>query len=167
MRTRTDYLECIFDHDNLQVKLDEAIATLEKKEFDIIACRGVSGLLFASILAYKMHKGLVVIRKPEHSSHSYLKVEGIVPSRGDKWLIVDDFMSSGRTVAEIISRLGRHNTPGLIGAYMYKHKGFRTRGYVLSTCSMLVDYSKEDKYACSDVCSNELQQGGREPSPYV
>ena len=122
----SDYLHCCFDRPELDAKLRAAQETLYSMSFDIIACRGVSGLLFSSLLAYKMRKGLAVVRKREHTSHSCCKVEGHLPTQGEKWIIVDDFISSGSTVAEIITKLGKGAISGFQGAYLYKLHDYRT-----------------------------------------
>lgn len=74
-----------------------------KLEFDTIAVRGMSGALIGPILAYVLNKHLIVIRKDGENTHSSYKVEGNVNAR--KVLIVDDFVSTGETVQEIIDKI--------------------------------------------------------------
>jgi hypoxanthine phosphoribosyltransferase len=68
--------------------------------FDAIAYRGASGAITASIIAYKLKKPLILVRKPEdNKGHSPYSVEG--PKVVKRYLIVDDFMSSGSTYEAI------------------------------------------------------------------
>jgi adenine/guanine phosphoribosyltransferase-like PRPP-binding protein len=77
--------------------------------FKAIAFRGVSGALFGPCLAAEMKRGLIVVRKSlgdEESTHSGHKVEGMIC---DKYIIVDDFISSGNTVSVIENKIKEFN----------------------------------------------------------
>lgn len=69
-------------------------------KFDAIAARGLSGFLFAPIVAMTLNKTLLVVRKGE-SCHSGRTVEGDVGARS--YIIIDDFISSGNTVAATVN----------------------------------------------------------------
>lgn len=69
-------------------------------KFDSFVGRGVSGITVASMLAYRMNKNLVVVRKDKHNSHSNLMVEGIIHDR-HTFIIVDDFIETGSTIDTI------------------------------------------------------------------
>jgi adenine/guanine phosphoribosyltransferase-like PRPP-binding protein len=69
-------------------------------EFDTIACRGVSGLLIAPIVAMRLNKSLLVVRKGE-DTHSPYHVEGNYGAK--RYLILDDFIDNGGTVRDIIN----------------------------------------------------------------
>lgn len=73
---------------------------LEDYEFDTIAFRGMSGALIAPILALNLQKELILVRKPADDSHSWFKVEGNKDAQ--RYVIVDDFESSGKTKRTII-----------------------------------------------------------------
>jgi hypothetical protein len=137
----SDYLHCCFDRTELDAKLAGAEEVLHRIPFEIIACRGVSGLLFASLLSYRMRKGLVIVRKEDHSTHSCCRVEGHLPINGEKWVIVDDFISSGATIGEIIAKLGKYALPGLLGAYLYKLHDYRpvSRLYRVDRIAHVID----------------------------
>ena len=79
-----------------------------KNEFDSIACSGVSGITFGSVLAYRLNKPLVVVRKQKESSHASYSVEN--GFNGMRYLIVDDFVCSGHTIAYIYYRI-KHEYP--------------------------------------------------------
>ena len=121
MRISVSYNSSNFDRDKLEFKLGVIEdLLLEAEDFKVIAVRGVSGLLFGSILAYRMNKGLVVVRKPGESTHSGMVVEGCFPDVGEGWVIVDDLVATGGTVAEIIYRMGPSNLSGLRGVALYR-----------------------------------------------
>jgi hypothetical protein len=88
------------------VKLRKSIAVsvkfLKTKDFDAIAFRGLSGGLFAPILAFKMKKTLLAVRKGE-GSHSDQMVEGDFAAK--RYIIVDDFIAGGSTVYNIMKEI--------------------------------------------------------------
>lgn len=87
-------------------KIVNALVTMlrEKEvEFDTIVFRGMSGSLIAPIIAYLMHKSLLVVRKDSENNHSGYSLEGNHPSR---FIIIDDFISSGHTIKTILSDVG-------------------------------------------------------------
>lgn len=68
--------------------------------FDTIVCRGVSGLVVAPIVSHLLNKNLTVIRKARENSHSSSIYEGY--RKIARYVIIDDFVSTGDTVNEII-----------------------------------------------------------------
>lgn len=87
-------------------------------EFDSFAARGVSGLVFGAKIAHVMRKNLVVVRKPNESSHAESMVEGLRPSR---YIFVDDFISTGRTKETVVYEIAvRNPSAKLVGSYLYK-----------------------------------------------
>jgi orotate phosphoribosyltransferase-like protein len=92
--------------DKLRAILPKARAILRKYQFDSIAFRGISGALTAPILAYMLRKNVLVIRKsPEEEgySHSGHEVEGDMHAQ--RYVIVDDFVSTGKTITEIFKKM--------------------------------------------------------------
>lgn len=65
-----------------------------KNDFDTIAFCGVSGTMIGPLLSIMMEKKMLAIRKD--SSHSMYKVEGDYSAT--RYIIVDDFVASGKTV---------------------------------------------------------------------
>jgi len=87
-------------------RIKGALAVIKFREkhhgdtFDAIAYRGASGAITASIIAYELKKPLILVRKPEDTKgHSPYMVEG--PTRVKRYLIIDDFMSTGKTYEAI------------------------------------------------------------------
>lgn len=91
------------------------------KDCDTIAVRGVSGITIGSVVAYLRKKGLAVVRKDLANNHSGNRVES--PDDVSKYVIVDDFVSSGETVYRIVAAMKRaHPTSECIGIYLYGRK---------------------------------------------
>jgi adenine/guanine phosphoribosyltransferase-like PRPP-binding protein len=86
-------------------RIKGALAVIKHHEkqgevFDAIAYRGASGAITASIIAHHLKKPLILVRKPEDTrGHSPYMVEG--PTVVKRYLIVDDFMSTGATYEAI------------------------------------------------------------------
>lgn len=74
--------------------------------FEAIAYRGQSGAITASIIAHKLRKPLILIRKEGDKGHSYYTFEGPITIKN--YLIVDDFMSSGETFDAIVTKMEEH-----------------------------------------------------------
>ena len=86
-------------------------------EFDAFACRGLSGMLVAPIVAVEMHKTLLVVRKSDTDNHSSRMVEGDVGAR--RYVIVDDLISSGSTVKAIIKEIREVSDAKCVGIIRY------------------------------------------------
>ena len=99
-----DYSGSIFHPKLRAADINTATEHLQQYDFDAIAVRGVSGLTRGSILAHLMCKGLIVVRKDE-GRHSIHEVEGTVIRPGGHWIIVDDFVMTGATVAAILNQV--------------------------------------------------------------
>lgn len=84
----------------LPTHIDYAIETLKRKRFDSLAFRGFSGAVIASPVAVALHKQLLLTRKTVEDTHSDFLVEGNPSSK--KYIIIDDFLSSGKTAKAII-----------------------------------------------------------------
>jgi hypothetical protein len=93
------YLENGCDHASVKELVKKAVRKLKKLDFDSIAFRGVSGALIAPIVAYKLKKPVTCIRKPTEPSHGCGTVEGAV--NFERYIIIDDFISTGDTVNTI------------------------------------------------------------------
>jgi adenine/guanine phosphoribosyltransferase-like PRPP-binding protein len=91
-------------------------------EFDTIACRGVSGLLIAPIVAMRLNKIMIVVRKGENT-HSGYEVEGDHGAK--RYLILDDFIDGGDTVRAIIKDIFHVNRSArCVGFIAYKRLSF-------------------------------------------
>jgi adenine phosphoribosyltransferase len=108
--------------DYFRLSIDKLSESLKIYDFDLIAAPEARGFIFASVLAYKLGKGLVPVRKKgklpgEIISKSYsleygentieIKKDSII--NGDRVLIFDDLLATGGTckaVAELVQELG-------------------------------------------------------------
>lgn len=70
-------------------------------QFDTIVFRGNSGTLIAPVIASRLGKEILMVRKPNDKSHSFSLLEGNCDIK--KYIIIDDFMDTGETIREILS----------------------------------------------------------------
>lgn len=86
--------------DDLDLVVERTIEVLSGYDFDAIAFQGLSGALVAPIVAMKMKKSILAVRKPDERRHSIRDVEGDYATR--RYVILDDFVSSGTTLRRIL-----------------------------------------------------------------
>ncbi len=99
----SEYLSSVLAVDSLADIVKRTVKVLKPHVsfFDSIACRGMSGTLVAPAVALALKKDLIIVRK--ESSHSVYKVEGAFHK--EAYVIVDDFVSSGNTIVQIINEI--------------------------------------------------------------
>jgi hypothetical protein len=90
---------------NRRAYIDRTKHVLSYHHFDAIAFSGLSGALIAPILAIEMGKTLLCVRRngETRDSHSSRMVEGDVNAM--RYIIVDDFTSTGATVRHIFDEV--------------------------------------------------------------
>jgi adenine/guanine phosphoribosyltransferase-like PRPP-binding protein len=82
----------------------------------LVGC-GLSGALVVPSLARALGLPFAIIRKDGDSKHAETRIEGCI---SDDYLLVDDLISSGKTMAFMIERYRVGNSiPNLLGAYLY------------------------------------------------
>ena len=98
---RTDYMDkALFD---LPSVIEQATTDLADVDFDTLVGTGFSGGVVIPALALALGKKFVLIRKEDDDSHH--GGGRMIGSLGDKWLFVDDFISSGRTRRRVIEKV--------------------------------------------------------------
>jgi orotate phosphoribosyltransferase len=102
------YLKEPLSGQQLSGLVERAVKLLEKNnaQFDSIAVRGVSGLLFGPALAARMGKNIIVVRKDAEMSphgHSGCRVEGDIETKA--YIVADDLICSGDTIREVIKQI--------------------------------------------------------------
>lgn len=99
---------------------DTCRRVLDLPAFDAIAFTGLSGSVVAGAVALTMDKYLYCVRKKNESKHSDHEVEG--PSTGLRYIIIDDFISSGATVQRIMEMVRIHTDGAAVcvGAYLWR-----------------------------------------------
>ena len=102
-----------------------------KLEFDSIAFSGMSGAVFAPILAHILKKEIIMVRKgvdmPERG-HSSFGVEGYAAAK--RYVIVDDLVSTGATAKYIHGHIRQDFAPDAkcVGVYCYLTDAFQDAG---------------------------------------
>lgn len=121
MHIRARHNRHLFDLKKQKKIVTQAVKLLKPfvGQFDYLAISGFSGALVAPIVADKLKKQIVLVRKGGDSSHSAnLNVEG--PTEG-RYIIFDDFIATGHTVNYIKNMITSIPEINLeyIGFYMY------------------------------------------------
>lgn len=93
------YLSKFLHPPTLKILVRRAIKQIPPVKYDSVAFRGMSGAMIAPLLATKLNKNLIMVRKETEISHSCHLVEGFQKSKS--YIIVDDFIESGKTVFDI------------------------------------------------------------------
>jgi orotate phosphoribosyltransferase len=124
---QTDYLRDALDVNKIPTTVDNIIAVINDNEleFDAIAFRGMSGAMIAPMVAVKLKKNLIMVRKeePHQGHHSRFKVEGGIRD-SERYVVVDDLVSSGATVAQIRRDIARINSETkFVGVVTYRCEG--------------------------------------------
>lgn len=113
------------------VMVAEATRVLKNVDYDTMIGTGLSGGLVVPTLARIFGKRFALIRKPGDSNHRERAIEGEV---GDRWIFVDDFVSSGSTLNRVKQEIFEAQkgqpygwdafTTAYVGTYQYARKCF-------------------------------------------
>lgn len=93
--------------------------------FEAVAFRGLSGSLVAPVVAFRLGKNLIGVRKCRTSSHADRAVEGFI---GQDYIIVDDFIETGDTCRQIIKEVDAESLDrGIeagkcVGVFLYREQ---------------------------------------------
>lgn len=98
--------------------------------FDAVVACGLSGVVVAVPVAMRLKKPLVIVRKADDVNGHHRGGEIIggkclsAPMKDVRWLLIDDFISSGATENYVRHRI-RHLDPWAVhaGTYLYSHPG--------------------------------------------
>jgi adenine/guanine phosphoribosyltransferase-like PRPP-binding protein len=99
----------------------QAAEVLSRYEFDTIAFRGMSGALIVPMISVMVGKPFTMIRK--EGSHSSFRIEGC--TNFQKYVIVDDFMATGKTAQIIAQEISERCNPVAccVGVLQYMRMG--------------------------------------------
>src|SRR6266498_3813511 len=92
-----DYLEPAFAPDRILLR---AARELRGVDFDTMVGTGLSGTLVVPILARAMGKKFLIVRKGD-DVHNHSPYRRVVGTLGAKWLFVDDFVATGKTLRHV------------------------------------------------------------------
>lgn len=129
---QTSYLQKIYRTDQF-IKTVKLAATKIRKfrrkvKFDAIAFTGSSGAGLAYPLSYILGIPLICVRKTPSNSHYRIRLEGCVAA--GRYIIVDDFIESGRTIDSIRRAIKSKNTAAdCVGIYLYNDGAITPRDY--------------------------------------
>jgi adenine/guanine phosphoribosyltransferase-like PRPP-binding protein len=124
---QTSYLQHVFDQGIFQRAVDKTLTAAEairkRTGFDTIAFSGMSGAAMAFLLSHWMGVPTLCVRKKGDSSHYVSSTRRYLEGNAvdvRKYLIVDDFISSGATVQYMIDTIGDTNAQAeCVGMLMY------------------------------------------------
>lgn len=121
-KIRTDYLSSIYSIDLYHKIIDDSYLVIKdlvkKGKIDSIAFTGTSGAAIAYPLSYKLKLPLICVRKTGEKSHYTGSTEGDAEAK--KYLIVDDFIQSGKTINNIIKKIKRDQPNAkAVGIFLY------------------------------------------------
>ncbi len=107
---------------NLAEVIEEGKKKLADVEFDTLVGTGFSGGVVIPALALALGKKFVLIRKETDDSHH--GKGRLLGEMGEKWIFVDDFVSSGKTRRRVIDKIDEAVADtGIeaecVGEYMY------------------------------------------------
>ncbi len=124
-----------------------------KIQFDAIAFSGMSGAIVAPSVAMILNKPMMMVRKHLNDTHSIRLIEGIY-QRDCRYIIVDDLVSTGSTIARIIFTIHKEIdlNNSCVGVFLYN-------AIMTSEISSPILASRDYKiFSCSDCGLREIPQ---------
>jgi orotate phosphoribosyltransferase len=108
--------------------VEEAAEVLKRVDFDTLVGTGFSGGIVVPTLALAMGKKFVLVRKDTDDSHHGRGQ--LLGELGERWVFVDDFVSSGRTRTRVMEKIKEtaqnwEIDTTMVGQYMYVQNMFR------------------------------------------
>lgn len=96
------------DLSDLDETVERCVKALEahRDKFDFIAAMGMSGALVAAPVSLALDMPLVIVRKTSDASHwGARRIVGKAARTGQRYVWIDDFVSSGATEGEVRDQL--------------------------------------------------------------
>lgn len=120
MSCLSDFLE---GGHSLLVTVNQTVKKITESgiQFDAIAFCGVSGSLIAPSVSIILSKPLLLVRKPNISSHSVSYLEGHGRKPTTSYIIIDDFIASGGTIYYITEIIAEKIEAACVGIFLYNH----------------------------------------------
>ena len=126
----TEYLHDVMTGQGISNKATHLIRKIKESgvDFDAIAFRGMSGALISPVVAARLNKKVIVCRKTTDNSHSSYETEANF-SDIKRYIIIDDFMETGKTIRVILNQVRRANMTKsgrgrskCVGVFLYLNK---------------------------------------------
>ena len=169
LKNHAYYLRDLFYQDLLDQTIEficKEISDYESlnEEIDAIACSGISGIVPSAIVSNRLEKNLIIVRKSGEKNHSDNICEGLYKSDYTiNYLVIDDFVDSGKTYFNIVTRLEKDNRKSFptnkelnpIGSLTYSNKEFclhETRVEILAN-----EYKKYSKQLWYDTLPESIR----------
>lgn len=139
-----EHLRLLLNRKELKRILPIICKHLKTIQFDAIAFRGLSGAMIAPIVALRLNKSLLAVRKDGEKTHSCYKVEGDYGAR--RYIILDDFISGGNTARAILAEV-KAAVPDaeFVGFYAYHDDGWMDK----ETCNARYKTIEEAPQCCT------------------
>lgn len=99
------YLNNVFNPFRLRRIAIEAEVIREREKAEIVVVRGLSGVLVATAMSTLFGTPFAVVRKDTESSHGEPLELSDRLGKFKNWIIVDDLISSGKTIEQIADRV--------------------------------------------------------------
>ncbi len=158
---QSEYLGSIFHLPSFKKIVEETIQCLnfvrQKHNADSLAFSGTSGSGIAYIASYALNMPLILVRKPaaQEPSHMFGFVEGNLDSK--RYIIVDDFVSSGDTIARIICAI-HSGIPNARCAAIHLYRGYNLTSFSASWADRIPMYSNRMLLNESVLISSEIEE---------
>lgn len=111
---------------SLKIQVNRIVRNLKKLrktvKFDAIAFCGLSGAAIAYPVSVLAGYHLITIRKERNNQHHGHRVEGSESRNIRRYIILDDFIGTGKTVTTIvraINRVGKGDAPQCVAIVVY------------------------------------------------
>jgi adenine/guanine phosphoribosyltransferase-like PRPP-binding protein len=117
---KSQYLFDVFETKKFRKLVPDVVKEVRKfrrnTPFDAIAFTGTSGSALAYALSYELNIPLICVRKDE-TAHYKDNVEGMMNAK--TYLIVDDFIATGKTIKHIRDTLRTRMKAKAVGIMLY------------------------------------------------
>lgn len=103
------HTEEVFDPNDFQKLVNRVAKEVRRLQrthkINALAACGNSGLLLVGALGYKLDLPFLAVRKRMDTNNDWHHVNGFLVDGGTRYLIIDDLISTGKTMTKIIHRL--------------------------------------------------------------
>lgn len=122
-----EYLQSALNPVTLNTLVENLVTSIQNSglEFDTIAFRGLSGTLVAPLVAVRLQKQMMCIRKDRAGScHSAHTMEGHIGA--SRYIVIDDLICTGATLRAVMSEIAHayafadQPQPTMVAVFLYE-----------------------------------------------